>query len=218
MGGIGGSRHGVGSIGSSRSRSISSGRGSGISSVGSVARVDGSSVACVRGVVGDARGISGNWGSGSVDIASSNSSRSDRSSRGNGHRGGNRGNSNWGSSSDRATSRDDQQVGGRGVTVGDGLVLGSNCLRSKRAAVAHTVAIPESSGVPARLGLAVPVFGAARGRSRASQGPLHGQSPERRGSAASLASAGTEESCVAACCGEEDNSNSGPHGWTTVGL
>jgi len=217
MGGIGGSRHGVGSIGSSRSRSISSGRGSGISSVGSVARVDGSSVACVRGVVGDARGVSGNWGSSSVDIASSNSSRSDRSSRRNGHRG-SRGNSNWGSSSDRSSSRDDQQVGSGGVTVGDGLVLSSDCLRSKRAAVAHTVAIPESSGVPARLGLAVPVFGAARGRSRASQGPLHGQSPERRGSAASLASAGTEESCVAACCGEEDNSNSGPHGWTTVGL
>ena len=134
MGGIGGSRHGVGGIGS-RSSSISSGRGSGVSSVGSVAGVDGSSVACVRGVVGDARGISGNWGSSSVDIASSNGSRSDRScnshrsSRGNSHRG-SRGNSNWGSSSDRSTSRDDQQVGGGGVTVGDGLVLGSNCLLS----------------------------------------------------------------------------------------
>merc|ERR1712029_333433 len=135
MGGIGGSRHGVGGIGSSR--------GSRVSSVGSVAGVDGSSVACVRGVVGDARGISGNWGSSSVDIARSNGS--------------------WGSSSNRASSRDDQQVGGGGVTVGDGLVLSSNGLRSKRAAVAHTVAIPESSGVPARLGLAVPIFGAARG-------------------------------------------------------
>merc|ERR1712240_710809 len=169
MGGIGGSRHGMGGIGGSRGNSITSSRGSGVSSVGSVAGVDGSSVACVRGVVGDARGISGNWGSGSVDIASSNGGRSDRScnsdrsSRGNGHRGGSRGNGNWGSSSNRATSRDDQQVGGGSVTVGDGLVLGSNCLRSKRAAVAHTVAIPESSGVPARLGLAVPVFGAARG-------------------------------------------------------
>merc|ERR1712240_317852 len=188
MGGIGGSRHGMGGIGGSRGSSISSSRGSSVSSVGSVAGIDGSSVACVRGVVGDARGISGNWGSSSVDIASSNG------------------------------SRDDQQVGGGGVTVGDGLVLGSNCLRSERAAVAHTVAIPESSGVPARLGLAVPVFGAARGRSWASQGPLYGQSPERCGSTASLSSAGTKESCVAACCGEEDNSNSGPHGWTTVGL
>ena len=125
MGGIGGSRHGVGGIGS---------RGSSVSSVGSVARIDGSSVACVRGVVGDARGVSGNWGSSSVDIASSNGGRSDRScnsdrsSRGNGHRGGSRGNSNRGSSSDRATSRDDQQVGGGSVTVGDGLVLGSNCV------------------------------------------------------------------------------------------
>merc|ERR1711973_537669 len=213
MGGIGGSRHGVGGIGSGRGS-----RSSGVSSVGSVARVDGSSVACVRGVVGDGRGVSGNWGSGSVDIASSNGGNSDRSSRRNSHRGGSRGNSNRGSSSDRATSRDDQQVGGGGVTVGDGLVLGSNCLRSERAAVAHTVAIPESSGVPARLGLAVPVFGAARGRSWASQGPLYGQSPERCGSTASLSGAGTKESCVAACCGEEDNSNSGPHGWTTVGL
>ena len=137
MGGIGGSRHGVGGIGS-RSSSISSGRGSSVSSVGSVAGVDGSSVACVRGVVGDARGVSGNWGSSSVDIASSNGGRSDRScnsdrgSRRNSHRGGSRGNSNRGSSSDRATSRDDQQVGGRGVTVGDGLVLGSNCLLSGR--------------------------------------------------------------------------------------
>ena len=128
MGGIGGSRHGVGGIGSSR--------GSSISSVGSVAGVDGSSVACVRGVVGDARGISGNWGSSSVDIASSNGGRSDRSCnsdwscRSNSHRGGSRGNGDWGSSSDRATSRDDQQVGGGGVTVGDGLVLGSNCLLS----------------------------------------------------------------------------------------
>merc|ERR1711973_926493 len=109
MGGIGGSRHGVGGIGS-RGSSISSGRGSSISSVGSVARVDGSSVACVRGVVGDARGVSGNWGSSSVDIVSSNGGRSDRGSRGN---------SNWGSSSDRSSSRDDQQVGGGGVTVGD---------------------------------------------------------------------------------------------------
>merc|ERR1712039_157506 len=157
MGGIGGSRHGVGGIGSSRGSSISSGRGSGVSSVGSVAGVDGSSVACVRGVVGDARGVGGNWGSSSVDIASSNGGRR------NSHRGGSRGNSNWGSSSNRASSRDDQQVGGGGVTVGDRLVLGSNCLRSKRAAVAHTIAIPESSGVPARLRLAVPIFGAARG-------------------------------------------------------
>merc|ERR1712240_356231 len=169
MGGIGGSRHGMGGIGGSRGSSISSGRGSRVSPVGSVAGVDGSSVACVRGVVGDARGVSGNWGSSSVDIASSNGGRSDRScnsdrsSRGNGHRGGSRGNSNRGSSSDRATSRDDQQVGGGSVTVGDGLVLGSNCLRSKRAAVAHSIAIPEISGVPARFGLAVPVFGAARG-------------------------------------------------------
>merc|ERR1712165_128113 len=108
MGGIGGSRHGVGGIGSSRGSSISSGRG-------------------------------------------------------NSHRGGSRGNGNWGSSSNRASSRDDQQVGGGGVTVGDGIVLSSDCLRSKRAAVAHTVAIPESSGVPACLGLAVPIFGAARG-------------------------------------------------------
>ena len=137
MGGIGGSRHGVGGIGS-RGSSISSGRGSSVSSVGSVAGVDGSSVACVRGVVGDARGISGNWGSSSVDIASSNGSRSnrscnsDRGSRRNSHRGGSRGNSNRGSSSDRATSRDDQQVGGGSVTVGDGLVLGSNCLLSGR--------------------------------------------------------------------------------------
>merc|ERR1712180_129444 len=136
MGGIGGSRHGMGGIGRGRGSSISSGRGSGVSSVGSVAGIDSSSVACVRGVVGDARGISGNWGSGSVDIASSNGGR--------GHRGGSRGNSNRGGSSNRATSRDDQQVGGGGVTVGDGLVLSSNCLRSKRAAVAHTIAIPES--------------------------------------------------------------------------
>ena len=129
MGGIGGSRHCVGGIGS-RGNSITSSRGSGVSSVGSVAGVDGSSVACVRGVVGDARGVSGNWGSSSVDIASSNGGRSDRSCRSNSHRGGSRGNGDWGSSSDRATSRDDQQVGGRGVTVGDGLVLGSNCLLS----------------------------------------------------------------------------------------
>merc|ERR1712029_996264 len=128
MGGIGGSRHGVGGIGS---------RGSSISSVGSVAGVDSSSVACVRGVVGDARGISGNWGSSSVDIASSNGGRSDRGC----NRGRSRGNGNWGSSSNRASSRDDQQVGGGGVTVGDGLVLGSNCLRSKRAAVADTIAV-----------------------------------------------------------------------------
>merc|ERR1712212_255535 len=147
MGGIGGSRHGVGGIGSSRGSSISS----------------------VRGVVGDARGIGSNWGSSSVDIAGSNGGRSDRgcnsdrSCRRNSHRGGSRGNGNWGSSSNRASSRDDQQVGGGGVTVGDGIVLSSDCLRSKRAAVAHTVAIPESSGVPACLGLAVPIFGAARG-------------------------------------------------------
>merc|ERR1711962_810799 len=134
MGGIGGSRHGMGSIGS-RGSSISSGRG---------------------------RSISGNWGSSSVDIASSNGGRSDRGCRGNSDRS-SRGNSNCGSSSDRASSRDDQQVGGGGVTMGDGLVLGSNRLRSKRAAVAHSVAIPESSGVPALLGLAVPIFGAARG-------------------------------------------------------
>merc|ERR1711962_918565 len=150
MGGIGGSRHGVGGIESSRGSSISSGRGSGVSSVGSVAGADGSSVACVRGVVGDARGIGSNWGSSSVDIAGSNGGRSDRGC--NSHRGGSRGNGNWGSSSNRASSRDDQQVGGGGVTVGDGLVLGSNCLRSKRAAVADSIAIPESSGVPARLG------------------------------------------------------------------
>ena len=138
MGGIGSSRHGVGGIGSSRGSSISSGRGSGVSSVGSVAGIDSSSVACVRGVVGDARGIGSNWGSSSVDIAGSNGGRSDRgcnsdrSCRRNSHRGGSRGNSNRGGSSNRATSRDDQQVGGGGVTVGDGLVLGSNCLLSEK--------------------------------------------------------------------------------------
>ena len=111
MGGIGGSRHCVGGIGS-RGSSISSGRGSSVSSVGSVAGVDGSSVACVRGVVGDARGVSGNWGSSSVDIASSNGGRSDRSCnsdwscRSNSHRGGSRGNGDWGSSSDRDSHTD----------------------------------------------------------------------------------------------------------------
>ena len=140
VGGIGGSRNGVCGISSSRSSSISSSRGSsissrsrccsiaGVSSVGGVAGVDGTSVACVRGaVVVDARGIGGNGSSSGVGVAGSNSDgsnggNSNRSSRSNSNWG-NR--SNWGSS---ATSRDDKEVGSGGVAVGDGLVLSSNGL------------------------------------------------------------------------------------------
>merc|ERR1740123_464761 len=99
----------------------------------------------------DARGVSGNGGgSSSVGVAGSNGHRSHRGSRGNSNR-----------SSDRAASRDDKEVGSGSVAVGDGLVLSSKSLRGKRTAVADSIAVPESSGVPARLWLAVPVFRAA---------------------------------------------------------
>merc|ERR1719494_749006 len=124
----------------------------------------------------DARGIGGNGSSSGVGVAGSNgdgsnwgnsnrSSRSD-SNRGNSNGGsrasrddkevGSRGVGVAGSNSDGGSraSRDDKEVGSRGVAVGDGLVLSSNCLRSQRAAVADSVAVPESSRVPARLRLA----------------------------------------------------------------
>merc|ERR1719278_1915989 len=116
----------------------------------------------------DARGIGGNGSSSGVGVAGSNGhwgsrSNSNRSSRGDRNRSSrgdrNRSDSNGGSSaSNRATSRDDKEVGSRGVAMGDGLVLSGNGLRSKRTSVADSVAIPESSRVPARLRLAVPVF------------------------------------------------------------
>merc|ERR1719341_2346114 len=98
----------------------------------------------------DARGVGGNGGSSSVGVAGSN-----------GH-GSSGGNSNRGSSaSNRAASRDDEEVGSGSVAMGDGLVLSSNRLRSKRTAVADSVAVPESSRMPAGLRLAVPIFRAA---------------------------------------------------------
>merc|ERR550519_1327590 len=122
------------------SSSISSSRRcciAGVSSVGDVAGVDGTSVACVRGIVMvDARGIGGNGSSSGVGVAGSNGDGSNWSNSNRGSRSdSNRGNSNGGSSaSNRAASRDDKEVGSRGVSVGDGLVLSRNGLlkRGKR--------------------------------------------------------------------------------------
>ena len=102
----------------------------GISSVGSVAsREDSSIVACVGGVVGDARGVGGNGGG--VRVAGSNGHRSNWGrSRGNSNR--SRSNGNWSSSNNRSASRDDEEVRSRGVAVGDGFVLSGDCLLSKR--------------------------------------------------------------------------------------
>ena len=129
---IGGGWNSMCGISISGGSSISSRSGciAGISSVGSVAsRVDSSSVACVGGVVGDARGVGGNGGG--VRVAGSNGHRSNWGrSRGNSNR--SRSNGNGSRSNNRSASRDNEEVRSRGVAVGDGFVLSGDCLLSKR--------------------------------------------------------------------------------------
>ena len=132
VGGVGGGWNSMCGISSSGGSSISSRSGcvTGVTSVGSVAsRVDGASVACVGGVVGDARGVGGNGGG--VRVAGSNGHRSNWGrSRGNSNR--SRSNGDGSSGNNRSASRDDKEVRSRGVAVGDGFVLSGDCLLSKR--------------------------------------------------------------------------------------